>query len=289
MNGHLSGQVRTTIVVETAERLCEIFKKPDGDADLAEAALILATLEYPDLDIAHYLGIIDGHADRLARSLDEPEKPERLVSALAGYLASECGFHGNSGEYYDPRNSFLNDVIDRRTGIPITISIIYLAVARRLGLPLFGVGLPGHFIVKFDDGVNTLFVDPFNAGKMLARSECEQLARASTGRDFTLSDEHLAAATNHSIIVRMLYNLRGIYHHNLQHRKGLGVADILVRIAPANGYEYRNRAGLHLQLGQGALARADLETYLALRPDAADAEDVKKAIAGIRKSQAMMN
>ena len=272
-----------------AGRLCEFLQTPDNEADLAEAALILATLEYPDLDISHYLGILDRNADRAALLLNQCRHAREAVSALAGYLAQECGYRGNSAEYYDPRNSFLNDVIDRRTGIPITLSIVYLSVAGRLGLPLFGVGLPGHFIVKFDDGINRLFLDPFNAGKVLARSECEELARASTGRDFSLSDEHLAAAANHSIIVRMLYNLRAIYGHSLQHRKGLGVADILVRIAPANGYEYRNRAGLHLQLGQGALARADLETYLALRPDAADAEDVKKAIAGIRKSQAMMN
>jgi regulator of sirC expression with transglutaminase-like and TPR domain len=282
-------QARNEIVVETADRLCEILGTPDFAADLAQAALILATLEYPDLDIARYLRIIDGDADRVAPKLDGLEDPEQLVSALASYLAGECGYQGNSGEYYDPRNSFLNDVIERRTGIPITLSIIYLSLARRAGLPLFGVGLPGHFIVKFDDGTNVLYLDPFHAGRLLDRAGCEQLARSSTGRDFTLSDEHLSAATNHSIMVRMLYNLRGIYSHNLQHRKGLGVADILVRIAPANGYEYRNRAGLHLQLGQGALARADLETYLALRPDAADAEDVKKAIAGIRKSQAMMN
>jgi regulator of sirC expression with transglutaminase-like and TPR domain len=272
-----------------ADRLCEFLQTPDSDADMAQAALILATLEYPDLDIARYLAILDRSADRAAPLLAGRGNPEEAVSALAAYLAGECGYHGNTAEYYDPRNSFLNDVIDRRTGIPITLSIIYLAVARRLGLRLLGIGLPGHFIVKFDDGTNLLFFDPFNAGKTLARSDCEELARSSTGRDIALSDEHLAAASNHSIIVRMLYNLRGIYSHNLQHRQGLGVADILVRIAPANGYEYRNRAALHLQLGQGALARADLETYLALRPDAADAEDVKKAIAGIRKSQAMMN
>ena len=276
-------------MVDTADRLCELLKRPDGDADLAEAALTLATLEYPALEIARYLGILDGSADSAARSLAGRDDPEEAVCALSAYLAGECGYIGNSAEYYDPRNSFLNDVITRRTGIPITLSIVYLAVARRLGLPLFGVGLPGHFIVKFDDGKNILLLDPFNAGKLLDRSGCEDLARSAAGRDIRLSDEHLSAATNHSIIVRMLYNLRGIYSHSLQHRKGLGVADILVKIAPANGYEYRNRAGLHLQLGNGAQARADLETYLTLRPDAADAEDVKKAIAGIRKSQAMMN
>jgi regulator of sirC expression with transglutaminase-like and TPR domain len=276
-------------VVETAERLCEFLQTPDNDADLAQAALILATLEYPDLDIARYIGIIDGSAARVTPLLTERRDPQEAVSALAAYLAGECGYQGNSAEYYDPRNSFLNDVIDRRTGIPITLSIIYLSLARRLGLPLFGVGLPGHFIVKFDDGASVLYLDPFNAGRLLDRAGCEELARSSAGHDVRISDGHLSAATNHSIIVRMLYNLRGIYSHSLQHRKGLGVADILIKIAPANGYEYRNRAGLHLQLGQGALARADLETYLALRPDAADAEDVKKAIAGIRKSQAMMN
>ena len=282
-------QARNEIVVETAGQICEFLQKPDDAADLAHAALILATLEHPELDIARYLSIIDGYADHAAPKLDGLEDPEQLVSALAAYLAGECGYRGNTGDYYDPRNSFLNDVIDRRTGIPITLSIVYLSLARRLGLPLFGVGLPGHFIVKFDDGTNVLYLDPFHAGRLLDRAGCEELARSSTGRDFTLSDEHLSATSNHSIIVRMLYNLRGIYSHNLQHRKGLGVADILVRIAPANGYEYSNRAGIHLQLGQGALARADLETYLALRPDAADAEDIKKAIAGIRRSQAMMN
>lgn len=272
-----------------AGRLCEFLQTPDHDADLAEAALILATLEYPDLDIARYLDILDRSAGRVAPLLNECRHPREAVSALARYLAQECGYRGNTAEYYDPRNSFLNDVIERRTGIPITLSVIYLSVARRLDIPLFGVSLPGHFIVKFDDGTNTLLLDPFNAGKILARSDCQELARSSAGHDIQISDEHLAAAANRSIIVRMLYNLRGIYSHSLQHRKGLGVADILVRIAPANGYEYRNRAGLHLQLGQGALARADLETYLALRPGAPDAEDVKKAIAGIRKSQAMMN
>ena len=187
-----------------ADRLCEFFHKPDADADLAEAALILATLEYPRIDAAPYLGILDEHAADLSSSLAGCEAPGHIVAVLAHYLGAESGYHGNTAEYYDPRNSFLNDVITRRTGIPITLSIIYLAVARRLGLPLFGVGLPGHFIVKFDDGKNLLLLDPFNAGRLLDRSGCEDLARSAAGHDIRISDEHLSAATNHSIIVRML-------------------------------------------------------------------------------------
>ena len=193
----------------------DLVRKADADIDLARAALLIAQEEYPTLDIDAYLGQLNVLADLVRARLGLPPAgpaprrplgpvaaPRAIISALNTVLFAEQGFRGNRAEYYDPRNSFLNEVLDRRTGIPITISLVYMEVAARVGLPLLGVGLPGHFIVQYPGPLahgergrgrpqaGELVIDPYNRGTLLTRAECAARFRQLYGPDFTFSEEY---------------------------------------------------------------------------------------------------
>jgi regulator of sirC expression with transglutaminase-like and TPR domain len=212
-----------------------------------------------------------------------------VIAAMSRHLFEDLGFCGNAGEYFDPRNSFLNDVIERRTGIPITLSIVYLEVARHLDLPYFGVGLPGHFLVKYDDGKRRVFVDPFHGGRTLKRNQCQKWLRETLGRRVVLREHDFSAVDKGYIIRRMLNNLRDIYLNSRRYRKGLEVLEMMTVLSPGSTEEIKQRAWLHYELGQRKQARADLETYLSLCPQADDIDDVKKWIVALQRTQARLN
>jgi len=189
--------------------LHQLAQDPAADVDVAEVALLLAVDEYPDLDVAAYLARLDDLAEqagpRLVGSL------EQAIAGLAEFLFEEEGFEGNTTDYYDPRNSYLNDVIDRKLGIPITLSVIAMSVGRRAGLDVVGIGLPGHFIAKAIHADEEVLFDPFHGGQILTPAACEQLIQAVTGRPFAATPELLAATPPGLIVLRMLNNLRSIY------------------------------------------------------------------------------
>jgi regulator of sirC expression with transglutaminase-like and TPR domain len=276
------------MAVHAVERLQEVFEIPDHRINLGRAALVLAQLEYPELDVEDYLGQLDGFARAIEPRLAGRYDPDRVIAEMNGYLFGELCFHGNEEDYYDPRNSFLNDVIERRMGIPITLSVVYLEVARRLGLPFYGVGLPGHFLVKYDDGRRTVFIDPFSEGRLLDQEGCRELVRAVRS-DVILTARDFGAVDNRYVVLRMLNNLRGIYLNQRQFRKALGVMDMVLTLLPASADEFKQRAYLHHQLRQWSRARLDLEKYLDLRPEAEDGERVKKWVQTLRGRIAMLN
>ncbi len=182
---------------------------PTTEVDLAEVSLRLAIDEYPDLDIRPYLSQIDAWADTIAGVI--PDNLDIVVGELMRVLFEEEGFTGNVPDYFDPRNSYLNDVIDRRLGIPITLSILAIAIGQRIGVEIVGLALPGHFIAKAIDGKEEILFDPFNRGDFLTTADCEHLVETATGKPFVVTRQDLSAAPPRLIVTRLLNNLRVIY------------------------------------------------------------------------------
>lgn len=272
-----------------AAQLERLFRPSDADTDLGRAAATVARLEYPFLNIDELLGALDDFAADIRESLPDDPRPESAVSSINRYLFEERGFRGNRLDYYNPRNSFLNDVMARRTGIPITLSVLYMEIARRLGLPIHGVGLPGHFLVKYDDRSRVFFIDPFHEGKVLNRQGCSDLVGTLHGRPVELNDAQLAAASKRQIIVRMLHNLRSIYVTSRQYRKALETLDAISAVSPSTPEDLRERAFLHQELGQRAQALQALEAYAARHPDAEDAEQLEQWRTNLKLTLARLN
>ena len=194
------------------DRFIAQIDKPDREIDLAKAALYIAQIEYPDLDIDRYLRILDDMARAVTKLLPESRYPLKVLQTINQYLYTELGFHGNEADYYSPSNSFLNDVIDRRTGIPITLSLVYLEIAKRIEFPMVGIGMPGHFIIRPDLEDVDIFVDPFDRGEVLFAEDCRQKLINLYQQDLpTIPAEALQPINNCQFLLRMLNNLQSIY------------------------------------------------------------------------------
>ncbi len=258
----------------------DILTMDDSEIDLAEAALIIAKDEYPELDVTHYLEHIDQFALDIADRLDLNNDAETIISTLNDYLFKEQGFRGDMDNYYDPRNNLLNDVIDRRCGIPISLSIIYLETGKRLGLELEGVSFPGHFLVRFNVSSGTVILDPFFGGISLSEDELEfRLSRfCEDDYDDALLEDYLTPASNKAILERVLRNLRGIYVENSTHEKALRTSDKILSLSPENAQEYRLRGSIYHTIGCHQMALQDYKRFLQLKPDAEEAERTRAHI-----------
>jgi regulator of sirC expression with transglutaminase-like and TPR domain len=250
---------------------------------LAPAALAIARIEYPRLDAARYLTTLDAIGDA-ARQLVERRVQSSgdasvmsCVQALNELMFEELGFRGNSDRYEDPRNSCLNEVIDRRTGIPITLSVVYVEVARRAGLSAEGINFPGHFLVRVPHvgpkSGNGLIVDPFHQGAILTERDCRQLLkRQHAGNEVTFGRSLLATATRTQVIVRMLINLKRLYVHMGSFPQARQVIELLLAVNPSALGELRDRGLLAYQLNDVTAALHDLQTYLQLAGIGGDTE-----------------
>ena len=261
----------------------EMASRPDGEVDLAEAALLIAEEEYPGLDRSRYLGALDELARAAARRTGGETEPHAIVNALSDYLFEEVGFHANESEYYDPRNSFLNEVLDRRLGIPITLSLVYSEVARRLRLPVVGVGMPGHFVVKFVAPHEEIIIDPFHRGLILTREDCARLVEGASGGVVQFRQEHLAAVSRKGILTRILNNLKGIYLRQKDLERALGVVERLLLVNPDSLSELRDRGLIRYRLRDIPAAIADLETYLERAPGAGDFGNMSDLLRELRR------
>jgi regulator of sirC expression with transglutaminase-like and TPR domain len=268
-------------------QLCSIVDRPEGEIDIARASLLVACEEYPALDVDGYLRRID----TLAGGVREAAAPSLAgqVTALNRVLFEEQGFRGNVREYYDPRNSFLNDVIDRRVGIPITLSTVYIAVGRRAGLSVHGVGLPGHFLVRVGGGGEEALVDPFHGGSMLTEADCQQRLDRIYGGRVKLAPEMLAACPARALLSRTIRNLKAIYLKEGDLERALRTADLLVLLNPEASEEMRDHALVLAALDCYSLAARELEAYLAAAPQAADAEAVRARIHELRRKASRVN
>ena len=248
--------------------------------DLARAALAIARIAYPDLDPAPYLRQLDDLAAAVRPRLYPQASPEAAVTELAGYLFGECGFRGNQEEYYDPRNSYLNDVLERRTGIPITLSLVLIETGARLGLGIEGVGFPGHFLVRVAGSRGPLLLDPFYGGRPIGERELLARYRTFVGSDApALPPDALATTGTPAILTRMLRNLLRAYLDQKDHALALAAADLLLVLVPDSADEVRVRGLLYEHLECFGAALGDFRRYLELAPEAPDAERIRERVA----------
>jgi regulator of sirC expression with transglutaminase-like and TPR domain len=256
--------------------LDQLARDPTADVDVASVALFLAADEYPDLDPSVYLSRLDALADLVSPRL-VGELPEQ-VARLAHFLFEDEGFRGNAADYYDPRNSYLNDVLDRKAGIPITLSVVAMAVGRRAGLEVVGVGLPGHFVAKAVRGGQEVLFDPFHGGQILTPAGCEELIEVVTGRPLAVTPELLAATPPGHVVARMLNNLRGIYAAREDWGRLIRILGRLRQLDPRDADLRRDLGAALVRGGRPGPAIDHLKAYLAVAPDAADADEVKSVL-----------
>lgn len=240
--------------------------------DLAHAALIIAQIEHPRLKPSPYLAQLDRMGEAARRRIERRTSNTGDTSTLScikglnAYLFDDEHFVGNRDRYEDPRNSFLNEVLDRRTGIPITLSLVYLEVAWRAGLPIHGVNFPGHFLVSVpegsDRGNDRLIVDPFHTGALLSDYDCRLMLQKHAGSEVAFGESLLAPATRQQIIVRLLLNLKRIYVHMRSFPQARDVTELLVAITPSAISELRDRGLLAYHLNDFTSALRDLQMYL---------------------------
>ncbi|MGB8647123.1 MAG: transglutaminase-like domain-containing protein [Anaerolineae bacterium] len=250
-------------------------RRPPSEIDLARAALLIATDQYPDLEIDKYLALLGRMADVVRARLPQDRIPNVCVETLNTYLFRELGFEGNRDQYYDPLNSYLNDVLERRTGLPITLSVLYIAIGRRLGLPLHGVGLPGHFIVKYEDDRARILIDPFNRGMILDESGVEARVRDTFHSQAHFDPEWLTTVDARYILARVLYNLKALFVPNRDFKRAWQVVDKLLLLEPRSSENIREMGLLSIQVGAYRQAVSYLEEYLLSHPDAPDADQLR--------------
>ena len=274
----------------------------DTVIDLAMAALLIAAEEYPDLNIGHYITQLDLLARRVLEvtglpdadfklSGETPQKVDALdvIHAMNKVLFEQERYHGNHADYYNPGNSFLNEVLERHEGIPITLSLIYMEVGRRVGLQIVGIGLPFHFIVRCDLAHGSIYIDPFERGHLLSEQDCrERINRLFRGK-IPFNSLWLEPVSNRQLLTRMLANLKNIYIHKGDYLRALSVCDRIVLLAPDTALERKDRGIVHLHLKHYTRAIRDFTAYLELAPQAEDVEDIRRQIKTIRQTIAMLN
>lgn len=272
----------------TLREFSAAVRGPDAEIDLARAALILAKAEHPALDVGAYLDRLDGLARR-ARSPRATDDALARLHRLRECLFEEESFAGNTEDYADPRNSYLDEVLDRRLGIPISLSLVLIEVGQRVGLDLEGIGLPGHFIAGARIGGEHVLLDPFHGGAILTVDGCRDVVARALGQPVELVAEHFAPVTRRQFLTRMLTNLKVGYWRREQWDKAVGVVDRLLVLNPTAGGERRDRGVAWARQGELARGIADWERYLTEFPGAPDREQVRKELRRLRQRIAQLN
>lgn len=279
------------------EPFAEIIAHDDDKIELARACLLIAEDAYPGLDVEGYVGEIERFAKRLRARFPHDAPAEERVVALNEFLFDDLGFNGNTGNYYDPRNSYLNEVLDRRTGIPITLSVLYMEIGRRIELAFEGVSFPGHFLVRLRLRGGMLVLDPFSGGAPQSEDELRErlkrvIPRGATGGVPVTNlplDQFLEPATNRQILARVLRNLKGIYREADKPERLLEVLNRMIIVAPDSAGELRDRGLIYQRLECWRPALKDLADYLEREPDAADLDDVRAKVMELSMRCARLN
>ncbi len=274
---------------EARAQFAELVSRDEHGLELDRAALLIAAEEYPNLNVEESLSLLDQISEQARAQDDFFADPLTRIMRLSNFLFDELEFRGNAENYYDVRNSFLNDVITRRTGIPITLSVLMMEVGRRIGLRLFGVGMPGHFLVKYVDEEQEIFADPFHGGRIVDEDRCRQLIEQMYDGRMPFSLSFLHAVTKKQILSRMLQNLKGVYAKANDHYKLLGLIERALMINPDSAAEFRDRGSANFALRRYVEARRDFENYLRQLPEASDAARIKSLLAELRQRQAQLN
>jgi regulator of sirC expression with transglutaminase-like and TPR domain len=265
------------------EPFAQLLGGDDLRIDLARACLMIAQDAYPGLDVDRYLGEIERMAIRLRGRMPQVNAAEEKVVALNQFLFDDLGYWGNTDDYYDPRNSYLNEVIDRKTGTPISLSILYMELGRRIGLPLEGVSFPGHFLVRLRLRGGTLVLDPFAGGAPQSEAELRERLQRVIPKGATCGvalgelplDQFLEPASNRQILARVLRNLKGIYREKDKPERMLEVLNRMLVVAPDASSELRDRGYVYQRLECWRPALKDLSDYVEREPEAPDFDDVR--------------
>ena len=255
-----------------------------GDFNLGLGALLIAAAEYPDIDIESSVANLDRMAEAAGGRLAADSTSLQQLNTITDLLFGVIGFSGNTEDYYDPRNSYLNDVLERRLGIPITLSVICIEVGRRMDVPVQGIGMPGHFLINHRDEPN-FFVDTFNGGLLLNQDECGALLRESAGDQVNLEAHHLNPITPREMLARLLRNLKAIYWDREDFDRCISTIGGLMAVLPDRPEERRDRGVVHLKAGNLRQSAEDFEAYLEVMPGAEDAVTVRNALDRLRTGQ----
>jgi len=249
--------------------------------NLIEKCLKLGQIiEYPELNISKYIEKINEMGNSLKIKIGEVKNPTYLISVLNEYLFDELGFHGAEDDYYDPVNSFLNVVLDKKTGIPITLSILYAEVAKHIGLDLRIVGFPGHVIVKYK---KEIILDPFYRGRLLTIEDLEKILNRNFGEDVEFVPEYLNEATTEQLLTRLLRNLKNAYTQSYAYDNAMKCTDMILGMQPESSEEIRDKGILEERLLRYDKALPFLNKYLELEPEADDADFILELIKSVRE------
>jgi regulator of sirC expression with transglutaminase-like and TPR domain len=265
------------------QELRELLSGGPGDPGLDLAALQLASIEYPEISPDPFLELLDSYARELGERISRTTDGEEFIHTMNEYLFEELGFQGNQHDYYHPGNSCLNEVLTKRVGIPISLSVVYMEIARRLGRTVHGIGLPGHFIVQYEDEHVTAFIDPFHTGRLMFDTECFDLAQEITGLDVSADPGVLKPVSKRQILLRMLNNLRSVYFQRREPSRAIEVLGLLIEADPGSPEEYKQRGVCLAQVQRFEEARQNLESYLRLSPEAPDRDPVSEQIERINR------
>ena len=255
---------------------------PEEKQDLARSALYLAGEHYPSLDVEGHLAHLDRLAAEARKQAGQTTDQDTLFRSLSRYLFEDAGFSGNGQNYYDADNSFLNRVLETRRGIPITLSLVYLGVGRRLGLNCFGVGLPGHFLVGLAEP--DLYLDAFNGGLLLSAADCRRQVAEGFGSQIPWQEEYLAPCSNREILFRMLTNLKYIFIEHQDFRSAVRVLERLALINPSMFDVFKELAWCHLKLGERQVASEYLDRYIQGASSTGDPEDARRQVRAMWES-----
>ena len=256
--------------------LLDLLSNQPSTIELDRAALELARIQYPELDPSPWIAELDRHALEIADRARDLSDGQRFIETANEYLFGEAGFRGNQHDYYSADNSCLNRVLETRLGIPITLSVIYIEIARRLAKPVKGVGLPGHFVIRYDDPEYSAIIDPFHGGAILDEAQCCQLAQLESLRPGILDPVDVRY-----IMMRMINNLRVVYFSRRDADKALRVLDLLIAADPSSPDEHKQRAVALLQQRRIQEAFAAFKRYLDLAPDAPDRAGIEEQVRNI--------
>jgi regulator of sirC expression with transglutaminase-like and TPR domain len=257
------------------------INQPDSQINLDIAALYIAQEQFPQLNPQEYLNALDTMAMEVQERLPQSRYPLKVIQTINQYLFQDLGFIGNQDNYYDPGNSYLNQVIERRTGIPITLSIVYLEIAKRIDFPMVGIGMPGHFLIRPDFEAAGIYVDAFNQGEVLFPEDCEARLSQIYHQPIQLKPEFLKSVSSRQILARMLTNLKIIYMNLEKFETAISIIELILLLFPHTMTEKRDRGILYYQLNRWTEARQDLEDYLQQFPKAQDASVIRQLLARI--------
>ena len=252
-----------------------------GNFDLATGALLIASTDAPNVDIDGCCANLDRIAEAAQARTPSQAGPLEELNAITDLLFGVIGFAGNRDDYYDPNNSYLHQVLERRLGIPITLSLLCIEVGRRAGVPVLGIGMPGHFLVRHRDEEN-YFVDAFNGGVLMNRAECGAVLRGAAGDDARLEEHHLNPVTPREILARVLRNLKAIYWDREEFDRCITTIGALMAVLPDRPEEQRDRGVVHLKAGNHQQSADDFAAYIEAAPHADDIETVRNALSRLR-------